>query len=57
MPCETSSPGKEGDDAEPVISRSTEALAPRRAEDRAHVEAGIMPLSEYVRIYGREATE
>lgn len=26
----------------------------QREMDRAHVDAGIMPLAEYVRIYGRE---
>lgn len=26
----------------------------KREVDRAHVDAGIMPLAEYVRIYGRE---
>ena len=26
----------------------------KREMDRAHVDAGIMPLAEYVEIYGRE---
>lgn len=29
----------------------------QREVDRAHVDAGIMPLAEYVRIYGREVDE
>lgn len=43
-----------GGTAPPVIVALSEAEASRRATDRAHVEAGIMPLAEYVRIYGRE---
>lgn len=43
-----------GGSAPPVIVPLTPAEAGRRALDRAHVDAGILPLSEYVRIYGRE---
>lgn len=45
-----------GGSAPPVIITLTEAEADRRATDLAHVEAGIMPLAEYVRIYGREGS-
>lgn len=43
-----------GGTAPPVIIALTEAEVDRRTTDLAHVEAGIMPLAEYVRIYSRE---
>ncbi|WP_292633326.1 MULTISPECIES: hypothetical protein [unclassified Novosphingobium] len=43
-----------GGAAPPVIIRLTDDE--RRIADRAHVDAGIMPLAEYVRIYGREGS-
>lgn len=43
-----------GGTAPPVVVPLTQEEAERRATDRAHVDAGIMPLSAYIALYGRE---
>ena len=43
-----------GGSAPPIVVPLTQEEAERRQTDRAYVDAGIMPLSDYLALYGRE---